>query len=154
VLRRFKEYFILAFKQDQATRIRERLKQVCGRGLYSRPRAIKPRHICIYKISYYHTIKAIFHYYQVLVVFVAGKQSAGPSIPLNQATRGLRLKGVDIFAIAVPSVADIDENDLYEIATKSENVMTAKTYRESVNLAEDVSKMACGRFTCNSTFYG
>lgn len=78
-------------------------------------------------------------------MFLAGKQSPGPSISLREATTGLRLKAVDIFSIAVPNVADVDENDLYEIATSTENVMTSKTYRESVTLAEDVAKMACGR---------
>lgn len=73
------------------------------------------------------------------------KRPDQPSTPLNLATKDLRIKDVDIFAVGIPKVSDVDVNELSDIATAPENAMTAKTYNDAHVLAEDVAKMACGR---------
>lgn len=88
--------------------------------------------------------------FQVLVVFLNGghtKSPDRPSVPLNLATKNLRIKGVDIFAVGIPEVSGVDYNELSDIVTKPENAMTAKKYEEAAILAEDVAKMACGKWT-------
>lgn len=67
-----------------------------------------------------------------------------PSFPLNLATKNLRIKDVDVFAVGIPNVSDVDYDELSDIVSKPENAMTAKTYEEAHILAEDVAKMACG----------
>jgi len=81
-------------------------------------------------------------------MFLNGRHTKSPdqpSTPLSLATKDLRIKDVDIFAVGIPNVSDVDFNELSDIVTKPENAMTAKTYDEAHILAEDVAKMACGK---------
>ncbi|XP_032222126.1 matrilin-4 [Nematostella vectensis] len=82
---------------------------------------------------------------RVLVVVVGGRQTRnGFPVNLRQVARPLRLKRVDMFAVGVPQLAEIDDEDLIQMASKPENVMTAKTFAESVSLVEEIAKLACG----------
>lgn len=93
--------------------------------------------------------KAIFFesYLQALILLTNGKQTKdqGRFTPLREASQPLRNKGVKIYVVGVGSDDDIDVNELIQIAGSHENVITTDLFEELVVLAEEVSKVVCGR---------
>ena len=84
--------------------------------------------------------------FQFLIVFTAGKQTTdqGSFRPLNEASKPLRDKGIEIYVVGVGSDEEIDVNELIQIAGKKENVLTTDRFEDLVILAEDIAKVACG----------
>lgn len=64
---------------------------------------------------------------------------------MNEASQPLRDKGIKIYVIGVGSKEDIDEDELIQIAGTQENVLTTDLFDELVVLAEDVTKVICGK---------
>lgn len=86
-------------------------------------------------------------YLQALILLTAGIQTKdqGSFTPLREVSEPLRDKGVKIYVVGVGSDDDIDVNELIQIAGSQENVVTIDLFEELVALAEEVSKVACGR---------
>ena len=85
-------------------------------------------------------------YSQIMILLTTGKQTGQQSSvkSLQEASEPLRNKGIKIYVVAVGNKEDIDEDELIEIAGARENVITAESYDQLVNLAEEISKVACG----------
>lgn len=64
---------------------------------------------------------------------------------MNEASQPLRDKGIKIYVVGVGSKEDIDEDELIQIAGTQENVLTTDLFEELVVLAEDVTKVICGK---------
>ena len=86
-------------------------------------------------------------------MLTAGKQTKdqGSFTPLREASQPLRDKGIQIYVVGVGSDEDIDMDELNQIAGKQENVLRTQHFKELVLLAEDISKVACGK---KKDFYG
>ena len=85
-------------------------------------------------------------YSQIMILLTTGKQTGQQSSvkSLQEASEPLRNKRIKIYVVAVENKEDIDEDELIEIAGARENVITAESYNQLVNLAEEISKVACG----------
>lgn len=88
-------------------------------------------------------------YFQALILLTTGKQTKvqGRFTPLQEVSQSLRDKGVKIYVVAIGSEDDIDVNELTEIAGSQEYVVTTDLFEELVALAEEVSKVVCGKET-------
>lgn len=84
---------------------------------------------------------------QIIVVLIAGKQITenGSFIPLNETSKLLRNKGVEIFVVGVGFKENIDISELIQISGKPENVLTSEKFENLVILAEDLAKVVCGK---------
>ncbi|XP_022779349.1 collagen alpha-6(VI) chain-like isoform X2 [Stylophora pistillata] len=83
---------------------------------------------------------------KIMILLNAGKQTGplGSLTSLQEASKPLRNKGINIYVVAVGNKKDIDEDELVEITGTPENVLTTESFDQLVNLAEEVSKVACG----------
>lgn len=84
---------------------------------------------------------------QILILLTAGKQTKDQSSfkPLREASQPLRDKGIKIYVVGVRSDEDVDEDELIQISGSQGNVLTTDTFEELVVLAEDISKVICGK---------
>lgn len=84
---------------------------------------------------------------QIIVVLIAGKQITenGSFIPLNETSKLLRNKSVEIFVVGVGFKENIDISELIQISGKPENVLTSEKFENLVILAEDLAKVVCGK---------
>lgn len=86
-------------------------------------------------------------HFQALILLTTGKQTKdqGRFTPLREVSQSLRDKGVKIYVVGLGSDDDIDVNELIQIAGSQEYVVTTDLFEELVALAEEVSKVVCGR---------
>ena len=91
---------------------------------------------------------------QVLIVLTAGKQTTnqGSFTPLREASKPLQDKGIEIYVVGIGSNKEMDVNEMTQIAGKQENVLTTERFEELAILAEEVSKVACGKRWCKKHF--
>ena len=84
---------------------------------------------------------------QIIVVLIAGKQITenGSFIPLNETSKLLRNKSVEIFVVGVGFKENIDISELIQVSGKPENVLTSEKFENLVILAEDLAKVVCGK---------
>ena len=87
-------------------------------------------------------------------MLTAGKQTTdqGSFTPLREASKPLQDKGIEIYVVGIGSNKEVDVNELTQIAGKQENVLTTERFEELVILAEEVSKVACGKRWCKKHF--
>lgn len=92
---------------------------------------------------------------KIMILLTTGKQTGQQSSvkSLQEASEPLRNKGIKIYVVAVGNKEDIDEDELIEIAGARENVITAESYDQLVNLAEEISKVACGIKLMEVSYY-
>lgn len=88
-------------------------------------------------------------------MLTAGKQTTdqGSFTPLREASKPLQDKGIEIYVVGIGSNKEMDVNELTQIAGKPENVLTTERFEELVILAEEVSKVACGKRWCKKTLF-
>lgn len=64
---------------------------------------------------------------------------------LREVSQSLRDRGVKIYVVGLGSIDDIDVNELIQIGGSQEYVVTTDLSEELVALAEEVSKVVCGK---------
>ena len=65
----------------------------------------------------------------------------GPYVPLSEASRGLKDKNVELFALGIGS--GVDQGQLREVASSSNNVFTAKGFEGLKPVAKTIVQSAC-----------
>ena len=80
---------------------------------------------------------------QIAIVITDGQQTTdrGPFVPLSEASRGLKDKNVELFALGIGS--GVDQGQLREVASSSNNVFTAKGFEGLKPVAKTIVQSAC-----------
>ena len=76
------------------------------------------------------------------IVITDGKQTKdGVFTSLLEASEGIKNKGVTVYAIGVGN--GVDRNELEEIASSPDNVLTSSSFRELVTIAPRLRNVVC-----------
>ena len=79
---------------------------------------------------------------QIAIVITDGKQTTtGNYTRLSVASEGLKMSEVTVYAVGVGSSVDRDE--LEEIATRPEYVLTSSSFRALQTIAPQIRKSVC-----------
>ena len=85
---------------------------------------------------------------QIAIVITDGEQTKdrGPYTELSEASRGIKNKNVEVFAFGIGS--RVDQDQLNEIASSSDNVLNAANFAELIPAAKNIVQKSCpGKFS-------
>ena len=83
-----------------------------------------------------------FNSQQVAIVITDGEQTTTKEYtPLNIASKRIKDKGVEVFALGVGGGVNVDQ--LREIASSNDNVFTSPSFEELVNVVKPIVEKSC-----------
>lgn len=96
---------------------------------------------CSLTIVYQYS-KPLNLFLQLAVVITDGKQTKNARYTrLSAASRGIKDKGVTVYAVGVGS--GVDKEELREIASESQNVLTSSSFKDLQNISLGLTKRLC-----------